>query len=399
MSRTIRYFATNRDRERLGNRFQANERIKLQEGGYHWVDTDRCMAQYLGTTDPTFIPLEAVVQDSKQEVLAVMLADASIRQVVIGIHGFNVPLHGAITSFSLLAEAVQQEIARAGALLVMTPEEFNMAAGREKIVFIGFSWPSDGSVLAYQSDRNEATQSTAALANLIGLIRTKNPSTKVSVIAHSMGNFLTCTMLSDLVNRLHWPAQAYEQDPRGAALKKRLERRRDDANGNLIQEQDDSFLDLYIMLAPDVERREVTQCGKVEVQDGRLAANGQLEYNGPFYGGLKHLVGHTHLFYSRHDNALKASVLEKEALREPLSKLKERLTGTDLQRRWESSLGLNPLPSLAPPNMTGHNATLLTNRPIDHGDYFDAPQIIREIAGLLLDKPVESETSGGTFSP
>ncbi|KEF40639.1 MAG: hypothetical protein ER33_15980, partial [Cyanobium sp. CACIAM 14] len=384
MGRTIRYFATNRDRERLGNRFQEKERIRLQDGGYHWVDTDRCMAQYLGSTDPTFIPLEAVIQDSQQEVLAEMLADPSIRQVVIGIHGFNVPLHGAITSFSLLAEAVQQEVARQGGLLVMTPEEFGMAAGREKIVFIGFSWPSDGSLLAYQSDRNEATQSTAALANLIGLIRSRNPSTKVSVIAHSMGNYLTCTMLSDLVNKLHWPRQAYEQTPIGEALRKRLERRRKNDRGELIQEDDDSFLDLYIMLAPDVERREVTQCGKVELQDGRVAITGQLEYNGPFYGGLKHLVGHTHLFYSRHDSALKASVLEKEALREPLSKLKERLTGPDLERRWESSLGLNPLPSLAPPNMTGHNATLLTNRPIDHGDYFDAPQIIRAIARILL---------------
>jgi len=65
--------------------------------------------------------------------------------------------------------------------------------------------------------------------------------------------------------------------------------------------------------------------------------------------------------------------------------VKELVAGADIDKRWESSLGLNPLPSLAPANMTGFNATMLTNRSIDHGDYFDAPQIIETMAQLLAD--------------
>jgi esterase/lipase superfamily enzyme len=376
MSRTIRYFATNRDRQKLGRAFDDAERIKLQRSGYHWIDTEICMAQYLGSTDPSSLPIEAVIAEAQREDLKRFLAKPCIRTVVIGIHGFNVPLHGAITSFSLLAELLQQQLAQQGHSLLMGPPDpqHPIDESRDHMAFIGFSWPSDGSVLAYQSDRNEATQSTAALANMIATIRTVNPGAGIAIIAHSMGNYLTCNMLASLLNEESWPKQAFSGDDAGRRLSGRLSRRKD--NGA------ESFVDQYIMLAPDVERREVTQCPNVQVGSRRL------HYNGPFYGGLKHLVGHTHLFYSRHDSALQASVLEKEALREPIEKLKQRLTGPELTKRWESSLGLNPLPSLAPPNMTGYNATRLTNRSIDHGDYFDAPAIISTIADLLLQPPI-----------
>ena len=45
MSRTIRYFATNRDRQKPGRAFDDAERIKFQRNGYHWIDTEICMAQ------------------------------------------------------------------------------------------------------------------------------------------------------------------------------------------------------------------------------------------------------------------------------------------------------------------------------------------------------------------
>lgn len=376
MSRTIRYFATNRDRQKLGRAFDDAERIKLQRSGYHWIDTEICMAQYLGSTDPSSLPIEAVIAEEQREDLKRFLAKPCIRTVVIGIHGFNVPLHGAITSFSLLAELLQQQLAHQGHSLLMGPDAIDES--RDHMAFIGFSWPSDGSVLAYQSDRNEATQSTAALANMIATIRTVNPGAGIAIIAHSMGNYLTCNMLANLLNEESWPKEAFSGDDAGRRLMGRLSRREN--NGT------ESFVDQYIMLAPDVERREVTQCPNVQIRSERL------HYNGPFYGGLKHLVGHSHLFYSRHDSALQASVLEKEALREPIEKLKQRLTGPELTKRWESSLGLNPLPSLAPPNMTGYNATRLTNRAIDHGDYFDAPAIINTIADLLIQPPITTWT-------
>jgi len=60
------------------------------------------------------------------------------------------------------------------------------------------------------------------------------------------------------------------------------------------------------------------------------------------------------------------------------------LTGTDLRKCWESSLGLNSLPSLVPDNRYDHNATVPTNRAIDRGDYFDAPAVIDKIAEIIM---------------
>jgi len=137
------------------------------------------------------------------------------------------------------------------------------------------------------------------------------------------------------------------------------------------------------MLAPDVERRAVTQCD-VDAVQGIPA-----EYLGPFYAGLYHLVQEVHLFYSRFDTALQASVIEKEG-RETLEKVKEVFTGVDLENRWESSLGLNPLPPLAPPNMYDHNGTTLANRKLDHGDYFDALAIGEKISEIIMSADSEN---------
>jgi esterase/lipase superfamily enzyme len=181
-----------------------------------------------------------------------------------------------------------------------------------------------------------------------------------------MGNYLTCHMFEALVNQSFKPT--YSND----AIDKQIERL--DVCG-----EDAFFVDRYVMLAPDLERREVTQC------DVNTVPGTNSEYIGPFYAGLRHLVQESHLFYSRYDNALKASVAEKDVVQESFQKGVEFFRGPDLQKRWENSLGLNPLPALAPSNMYSHNATALTNRTIDHGDYFDAPEIIKRMAKIIMD--------------
>jgi len=64
-----------------------------------------------------------VIAEAQREDLKRFLAKPCIRTVVIGIHGFNVPLHGAITSFSLLAELLQQQLAQQGHSLLMGPPD------------------------------------------------------------------------------------------------------------------------------------------------------------------------------------------------------------------------------------------------------------------------------------
>ncbi len=389
MPKPIRFFATNRDRENLGRSVDRDQRIKLQKGGYHWIDMKRYMAHYLATTDPTTIAPEAIVPSSQETIFNHFLSQSSVKRIIIGIHGFNVPFHGALTSFSVLADTLSQALEKRGSTLITDPvvsEEYKdgvisltydsdlIDPTKDITAFVGFSWPSKGHVFDYQSDRSEAIQSAPALANLIYRIRLNNPTVKIHIIAHSMGNYLACNMLGKLVNKEFSPIL---EPPLSAAIAainikidKQLDRNNDDSQS--------FFVDRYLMLAPDVERREVTQC------DVGGIPNGKSDYIGPFYAGIKNLAAQTHLFYSRYDNVLKASVVEKEIVNESLQKISELFSKPDPQKRWEDSLGLNPLPALAPDNMYSHNATVLTNRTIDHGDYFDASAIADKIAELIM---------------
>lgn len=363
----ILYFATNRDRQNLGKHLDRTRRIQLQRGGYHWLDMKKYMSHYLATTDSSTMPPEVIIPNSEEWVFQKFLSSPNVKRIIIGVHGFNVALHGALTSFSILADTLQHTPAF-GSNLITDPTTAEAAillntSGTELTAFVGYSWPSDGKMTRYQADRVEAVSSASSLANLIGCIRLKNPAAQVHVIAHSMGNYLTCTMLQKLVDKEITPLDANDD------IRNRVERI--DRGGD-----QKFFIDRYIMLAPDVERRHVTQC------DVDNDFNTRAEYLGPFYAGLKHLVGEVHLFYSRFDTALKASKLEKEG-RELITGIGEFFTGDNPDTRWESSLGLNPAPNVAPPNMYSYNGVTLTNREIDHGDYFDALPIADKIAAVL----------------
>lgn len=370
----IRYFATNRDRENLGRDIDRQTRIKLQKGGYHWLDMHQYMSHYLATTDTTTMPPEVIIPDSETTVLQPFLSRPAVKRIIIGVHGFNVHLHEALTSFSMLADTLENTKIL-GPTIVSDPTSPKSAAklndpNGNVTAFIGFSWPSDGSVLDYQADRTEAVSSATALANLIGQLRMKSPHAKIHLIAHSMGNFLACNMLQKLVNQEITPLDANE------AVKRQIARR--DAGG-----ANDFFLDRYILVAPDVERRHITQC---DVND---SANPKASYLGPFYGGLYHLVAESHHFYSRFDSALKASKLEKQTIRKVVVGVKDTLTRNNTieaqqANLWEDSLGLNPIPSVAPANMQSHNSVTLTNREIDHCDYFDALPIAEKIAEMIM---------------
>ncbi len=64
---SIRYFATNRDRENLGRDHSRKERINLQKGGYHFVNMQAYMSHYLSEVETKTMPGEVIVQDSQKE--------------------------------------------------------------------------------------------------------------------------------------------------------------------------------------------------------------------------------------------------------------------------------------------------------------------------------------------
>ncbi|NBD18871.1 MAG: alpha/beta hydrolase [Cyanobacteria bacterium] len=104
----VKYFATNRDREHLGHDFNREDRTKLQKGGYNWIDTKQYMSYYLATTDPTTMPSKAIIKDSQETIFNKFLKYPSIKDIIVCIHGYNVHLHGALTSFSILIDTLKK---------------------------------------------------------------------------------------------------------------------------------------------------------------------------------------------------------------------------------------------------------------------------------------------------
>ena len=84
---------------------------------------------------------------------------------VIFIHGFNVPFSEAV----IRTAQVAYDIEFTGAPML-------------------FSWPSDGKLLGYTSDREDATWSVAYLRNFLDKTVAQLPDKKIHIIAHSMGN-------------------------------------------------------------------------------------------------------------------------------------------------------------------------------------------------------------------
>ncbi len=84
---------------------------------------------------------------------------------VVFVHGFNVPFTEAVIRTAQLA----YDIEFTGAPML-------------------FSWPSDGKLLGYTSDREDATWSVAYLRNFLDKTVAQLPGKKIHIIAHSMGN-------------------------------------------------------------------------------------------------------------------------------------------------------------------------------------------------------------------
>ena len=407
----LRFFATNREMEHLGRRVRDDGdasaardlRIKLQRGGYYFVDMDRYMSFYFGEVDATTMPADAIVERSDQTVFESFLGKPEIGRVVVCVHGFNVHLYEAHGWFRILTETMRK-LPLAGTKTVTDPGDPPLAVGAgtpagSLSAFIGFSWPSNGSVLAYNRDQLDAAASAQALASLIARMHVHGK--KVDLICHSMGNFAACSMLRGLIDKTFVPPPFLVEE---------LERRDRDCNRpmqgqeayrarsrELLQlidrgalQQDESvarpggwFIENMVMIAADVERRHVTKAA------GRTSES---EYIGPFYSGLQHLVRRAHNFYSRFDGALGISSLEKRP-KSALLAIGDRVSALSfgmldfLERnpdyKWEARLGVGPHPVSAPPNVSSVNSTELAARAMDHSDHIDSREVAQAVASAL----------------
>ncbi|GJQ58548.1 MAG: alpha/beta hydrolase [Candidatus Scalindua sp. AMX11] len=385
---SIRYFATNRDSESLGRDFNREKRIGLQKGGYHFVNMEAYMSHYLSDVESKTMPYGVIVDDSKKEIFDEFLNNEKIGSVVICVHGFSVHFHDAQTWYSILTDTLRHTKSLRNRMITdpKNPADkkllkSNQVGKGDLTAFIGFSWPSNGNLVSYVSDQREAISSASILSNLISRIR-RTSDKSVNLICHSMGNFLACQMFKQLVKEESLP-----NEPNAKKLKTLKIRMGRIEDNDRVNAEDRYFVDRYIMLAPDVERRHVTKC--VEIIGGREP------YVGPFYSGLEHLVGQVHNFYSRFDGALAISNYEKiprKALVEAKGVM-DRITfgmidffKRNPDEKWERRLGSTQHPIIAPANMKSHNAVELSGREIGHSDYVDSREIAEEIGKILVSR-------------
>ncbi len=370
----MRYFATNRALDDLsaaaGSR---DERIDLQRGGYYFVDMDKYMAYYFGEVETEAMPLSAMVTDSQDKVFTKFLTDDSVGRIVVCVHGFNVEMFEAFTWFRVLIDTMRN-IDGLGDRIVTDPSDLAADAPADtRTAFIGFSWPSNGSVLSYPSDQRDALGSANAFGNL--LARLKKSGKSVNLICHSMGNYLACNTFKALIKEDVIPASFVGNDD----LMKLIQR--------VDGKRESWLIDNYVMIAPDVERRHVTKAEGHGVNT---------VYVGPFYSGLEHLVHNVTNVYSRFDSALTVSDIEKKprevalAAGDALSKWSFGLLDfleRNPDQKWEKRLGAAPHPLSAPPNFASVNATEVAGRKIDHSDHIDARDLVEAIADMLEIRP------------
>ena len=382
----IRYFATNRDMQKLGRAAgvkKSDDRRNLSKGGYYFADMEKYMRFYLGTTDANTMPANAPVMNSEKLVFDDFLRHRAIGTIAVCVHGFNVDLFDAFTWFRVLTDTMRH-LPDVGQRMVTTPEELatrgDDVADGSLTAFIGFSWPSNGDVLSYRSDQREAIGSTAAFAALLGRLKATGKSVKL--VAHSMGNFLACHTFADLVEEVIVPPAVVQKDKQRKLGREVLTRARR-AKGTEVVEREDWLVDTYIMIAPDVERRHVTKCASTD---------SETDYVGQFYAGLQHLVKKKVNVYSRFDGALAVSNLEKVPREAALSvggvasKLSFGLLDfleRNPDERWEKRLGEAPAPINASPGFVSVNATELAARKIDHSDHIDSEPVVARIAAEL----------------
>ncbi|APE42361.1 hypothetical protein BOO69_02220 [Sulfitobacter alexandrii] len=100
-----------------------------------------------------------------------VLRAADSREILFYVHGFNTSQTTMLDRQAALERGVRRHGFR-GAV-------------------VGFDWPSDGNVLAYDSDRTDAKKVAPYLVTeVIGLFLNETPRFKMHVLAHSMGAYL-----------------------------------------------------------------------------------------------------------------------------------------------------------------------------------------------------------------
>jgi esterase/lipase superfamily enzyme len=154
--------------------------VSIPPDGSRQIGDVQWPKQIPGDPATDFVTLKADIIDRPQAIASFsrLVKNTPKRQVLVFVHGFNNRFEDAVFRYA-------QFIHDSGANV--TP--------------VLFTWPSKGSVFAYGYDRESANYSRDALENLLRWL-SKNPEVgEVSVLAHSMGNWVALEALRQMAIR------------------------------------------------------------------------------------------------------------------------------------------------------------------------------------------------------
>ncbi|WP_294537141.1 alpha/beta hydrolase [uncultured Rhodoblastus sp.] len=109
-----------------------------------------------------------------------MLRESHKKEALVFVHGFNTSFENAVYSFAQI---------------------LHDSRAYEDVAPVLFTWPSKGKVFAYGYDRDSSTYSRDALEKLLRRIQDDPQVETISILAHSMGNWVTLEAVRQMAIR------------------------------------------------------------------------------------------------------------------------------------------------------------------------------------------------------
>lgn len=138
--------------------------------------------QLPGNPETDFVTLKADVINKDQAIatFARLLRELNKSEAMVYVHGFNERYENTVYGFA-------QILHNSGALGEVAP--------------VLFTWPSKGNVFAYGYDRESSNYSRDALERLLQYLVKEPKVKKITILAHSMGNWVTLEALRQMAIR------------------------------------------------------------------------------------------------------------------------------------------------------------------------------------------------------
>ena len=154
--------------------------VSIPPGGVRQIGEVQWPRQIPGDPATDFVTLKADYNDRPQALANFqrMVRNTPKRRVLVFVHGFNNKFEDAVFRF---AQIVHDSGAQAVPVL--------------------FTWPSKGSIFAYGYDHESASYSRDALENSLRFLAKDPEVGEITVLAHSMGNWVTLEALRQMAIR------------------------------------------------------------------------------------------------------------------------------------------------------------------------------------------------------